>query len=604
MFNGVRDFTTAGLPASIPTLAEILRRHGYQTAAFVSSFALHSMWGLNRGFEVYDEDLGLEPGRSADVFLTVRRGDRTVDRLLAWLNQRGRAPFFLWLHLYDSHSPYQSPEPYSSKYAGHPYDGAIAFDDAQVARVLARLKELHLFDAMAIVLLSDHGESLGEHGEDEHGFFIYNATLRVPLILKLPAGSPQKIVTQPVGTVDVSPTIAQLCRVPAGDTRSFQGRSLLRTLAATPAGEDVGVYGESYYPRDSFGWHELRGLVNSRFKYIEAPRPELYDLASDPGERTNLAQSHASVANSLQERLRDIEGRYAAPAGPSLAKLDPETIERLRSLGYVSFQSPATLEPDTQRADPKDKIATLRSILHASDLRRLGRYSEADEMLSRLQQTEPGLYVVPFERGENFLAWSKPQPALEEFGKALTLNPSFDQAALGLGRAHFLLGQDGPAATSFQLALHFNPRNFMARVALAKVYWRQNLPAQAEPELARVLEEHPEMIEARGDYAAVLAKLGRYRDALPQFESALAANYRDPVFFNYLGITYAQLGDPEKALHAYEEAVQMNPHFAAAYLNLALQYQKQNQPEKARPYYQKTCELSQELCREYAKQFP
>ncbi len=433
MFNGVRDFTSPGLPVNIPTLAEMLRRRGYRTAAFVSSYALNSMWGLNRGFDVYDDDLGLEPGRSNDLFLVERRGDRTVDRLLTWLNQQGSAPFFVWLHLYDPHSPYRPPEPYLSRYASHPYDGEIAFDDAQVARVFTRLKETHRFDAMAVLLLSDHGESLGEHGEDEHGFFIYNATLRVPLILKLPGNSTRaKMTERPVGAVDVAPTIAQLCRVPAIDTRSFQGRSLLTTFSSTSSSEDESVYAESYYSRDSFGWHELRGLLNSRFAYIDAPRAELYDLQNDPGERHNLATSDASLAASLREKLEEVERRYAGHSASVPTPADPETVERLRSLGYVTLQSSAVTQSDPHRADPKDKIETLHRILRGGDLRRLGKYPEAEELLAALEQTEPALYVVPFERGENFLAWAKPQQALPEFGRALSLNSTFDQALLGV----------------------------------------------------------------------------------------------------------------------------------------------------------------------------
>jgi arylsulfatase A-like enzyme/Flp pilus assembly protein TadD len=654
MFNGVRDFTSPGLPANIPTLAEKLRRKGYRTAAFVSSYALNSVWGLNRGFDVYDDNLGLEPGRSNDIFLVRRRGDRTVDRLLAWLNQQGSAPFFVWLHLYDPHSPYHPPEPYLGKYASHPYDGEIAFDDAQVGRVFARLKELHRFGAMAVLLLSDHGESLGEHGEDEHGFFIYNATLRVPLILKLPGDRSQgnsqvnsaatphvilsaardprsssaisennglqgifaplrfaqndnmgmsRVITLPVGTVDVAPTIAELCGISAAETRSFQGRSLLSALSFSSS-EDASVYAESYYPRDSFGWHELRGLLDAHFAYIDAPRPELYDLQHDPEERHNLAPANASLAASLRDRLEEVERRYAGRAPSTPATPDPETVERLRSLGYVSFESSAATQNDPHRADPKDKIETLHRILRASDLRRLGKYSEAEELLAALEKTEPTLYVVPFERGENFLAWSKPQQALPEFGKALSLNPTFDQALLGLGRAHFLLGQDKPAAESLELALHMNPRDFLARLALAKVYWRQNLPAKAEPELAQVVKEHPDVPEGHADYAIVLVTLRKYREAMPHFERALAAGYRDPALYNYLGISYGEMGEQEKAREAYKQAVALDPNYAAAYLNLALLSRKQNQPEEARQYFQKTCQLSTTLCRQYAEQFP
>ncbi|MFZ0963840.1 MAG: sulfatase-like hydrolase/transferase [Terriglobia bacterium] len=605
MYNGVRDFTSPGLPTSIPTLAEMLRRRGYRTAAFVSSYALNSMWGLNRGFDVYDDNLGLEPGRSNDIFLVVRRGDRTVDRLLSWLDQRGSAPFFAWLHLYDAHSPYRPPEPYLSRYSSHPYDGGVAFDDAQVGRVFARLKELHLFNALAVLLLSDHGESLGEHGEREHGFFIYNATLRVPLILKMPENSPSaRTVPLPVGAVDVAPTIAQLCGIPSAETRSFQGRSLLTALAQDTTGENAFVYAESYYPRDSFGWHELRGLLNAHFAYIDAPRPELYDLQHDPEERYNLAASNASVAASLREKLEAIEQRYAGHAASTTSTPDPETVERLRSLGYVSFVSTSASENDAHRADPKDKIETLHRILSASDLRRRGKYADAENLLAALEEAEPALYVVPFERGENFLAWAKPQQALPEFGKAVSLNPAFDQALLGMGRAHFLLGQDKPAAESLALALHINPRDFLARLALAKVYWRQNLPEKAEPELARVVKEHPEIPEGHANYAITLAKLGKYREAMPQFEQALAMGYRDPVLYNYQGISYDQLGEPDKARAAYQQAVAHDPGYAAAYLNLALLSRKQNQPEEAHRYFQKTCQLSATLCRQYTTQFP
>ena len=432
MYNGVRDFTSPGLPASIPTLAEMLRVRGYRTAAFVSSYALNSMWGLNRGFEVYDDDLGLEPGRSNDIFLVERRGDRTVDRLLAWLNRQGSAPIFVWLHLYDPHSPYRPPEPYLSKYAGHPYDGEIAFDDAQVGRVIARLKELRRFNSMAVLLLSDHGESLGEHGEDEHGFFIYNATLHVPLIVKLPERSADastgrgtrdtgfrtpvevtspvsRVIPQPVGAVDVAPTIAQLCGIPAAEARSFQGRSLLPLLLQTPSIEDAAVYAESYYPLDSFGWHELRGLLTARFAFIDAPRPELYDLQHDPEERHNLAASETSIAASLREKLKVVEQKYTGQPASTPTLSDPETVERLRSLGYVSLQSSLAAKNDPNRADPKDKVETLHLVLRASDLRRERKFAEAEELLANLEKAEPTLYVVPFDRGENYLAWAKPR---------------------------------------------------------------------------------------------------------------------------------------------------------------------------------------------------
>ncbi len=606
MFNGVRDFTSPGLPSNIPTLAEIFRRNGYRTAAFVSSFVLNSMWGLNRGFEVYDDNVGFTADRAKNLFQLERRGDETVDRMLDWLNRTNGKPFFAWLHLYDPHSPYRPPEPYLSRYSSHPYDGEIAFDDEQVGRVMTRLRALNRYESTLIVLLSDHGESLGEHGEDEHGFFIYNATLRVPLILKLPSKTAKGLVaSQPVGTVDVPSTIGQVCKIPPEEARSFQGRSLLRAIEEPRASGDEAIYAESYYPRSSFGWHELRALVTPEFKYIEAPGAELYDFRRDPGERSNIIAKNSAVAALLRDKLRDFDRKFHEHQETSAtARLDPDTLEKLKSLGYISYQAgPAKDVADAGRADPKDKISALNQILRAGDLTRLGKYAEADQLLTRLEQDEPELYVVPFEKGENYLAWRKPRLAIGEFRKTLSRNPIFDQAALGLGRAYFLAGQDGRAATAFESALRLNPRNFLARLALAKVYWRESLPEKAEPELAQVVRARPEFAEARADYGIVLAKLGKYRQALPEIQRGIELGYRDAITYNYLGIAQAELGDRLEAIRAYEQAVKLNPQYAAAYLNLALQYLKQGQRVEALAYYQKVCERSDELCRQYASQF-
>jgi len=611
LFSGVRDFTSPPLPINIPTLAEMLRRSGYQTAAFVSSFVLNSMWGLNRGFEVYDDDMGIDKNRPRYLFLLARRGDDTTDRFLAWLNRNGNTPFFAWLHLYDAHSPYRSPEPYHGRYAGRPYDSAIAFDDAQVGRVISRLRALNLYTNTLVVLLSDHGESLGEHGESEHGFFLYNATLRVPLIIKLP-GEPLKsvAVSQPASTVDVASTIAQTCKLAPALSRSLQGRSLLNPSVLKGSGEPKGrpsevVYAESYYPRHSFGWHELRALLTRDFKYIDAPRPELYDLHQDPAERSNILAANSAVASTLRENLREFDRKFAVPEKRSAAAaLDPETLERLRSLGYVAYKAGAAETGDGEtRADPKDKVAILNHILRASDLSGRAKYAEADHLLAEVERQEPDLYVVPFQRGENLLAWRKPQLAVEEFVKALSRNPTFDQAALGLGRAYFLLDQDEQAATAFELALRSNENNFLARLALGKVHWRQNRVEKAESEFRAVVESHPEFGEARADYGIILAIRRNYSESLPQIQRGIELGFSEAIAYNYLGVCQAELGRPWEAIRSYEKAVELDPRYSAAYLNLALQYRNQGYPAKALAYYATVCKLSDELCKQYASQF-
>ena len=605
MWNAVRDFTSAGLPPEIPTLAAILKERGYATAAFVSAFALNSMWGLNRGFELYDDE---NPGAGApgnDPLLVTRSGDVTTTRMLTWLGAHAGKPFFVWLHLYDAHSPYRSPEPYRNRHAGRPYDGAIAFDDAQVGRVLDALRRQRVYDQTLVIIASDHGESLGEHGEAEHGFFVYNATLRVPLIVKWPGGEGRgRVVEEPVSTLDVASTIGQAAEVPAERQRSFQGKPLARFLRDYGTPSDP-VYAESYYARDSFGWHELRSIISGHYKYIDTPEPELYDLDRDPGERSNIAGSERATAGSLQASLEAIEHRFKGTReSVSNAGLDPEAVEKLKSLGYVAYQTASKQDDhDSQRADPKTKIATFNAILHVGDLRRSGRYAEASELIAGLRQKEPALDVLPFEAGENDLAWGKPQQAIGEFRAALQLNPRFDQAALGLGRAYLGVGQNADATTAMQLAVQLNPRDFLARLGLANAYVREHLPGKAGAELARLVAEHPGFAAGHADYGAVLVGERNYALAEKEIERALQLGHRDALTLNYLGIARAGLGQTKRAIEAYQEAIKFDPRYAAAYLNLAIAYRRLGQTSQAFENYQKSCELNEQLCRQYQSQF-
>lgn len=606
MWNGVRDFTSPGLPAGIPTLAEVLKQRGYSTGAFVSAFVLNSMWGLNRGFDLYDDESPTAGAPGNDPFLVMRPGDATTSRMLAWLDKHSQKPFFVWLHLYDAHSPYRSPEPYRSRHGDRPYDGAIAFDDAQVGRVLDALRRKGLYDRSLVIVTSDHGESLGEHGEAEHGFFVYNATLRVPLIVKWPRSSGRgRVVTEAVSSIDLASTIAQAAGVPAAAERSFQGKALTRFLGDQTASPEP-VYAESYYARDSFGWHELRSLVTGKFKYIDAPQAELYDLEHDPAEQSNIAATDRATTGSLGASLQEIEHRFEnGKQATSNAAVDPETLAKLKSLGYIAYQAGSgQSSSESGRADPKEKIGVLNEILRIGDLRRAGKYPEAGALIVELRQREPTLYVLPFEAAENDLGWGKPQEAIGDFRAALQLNPRFDQAALGLGRAYFELGQYPDAVAALELTLHLNPHNFLARLVLANVYVRQNSLEKAETELSRLVAEQPGFAEGHAAYGALLVRHENYAQAEREIERGLELGHRDAVTFNSLGIAQAELGRPKEAIKAYQEAVKLAPGYAAAYLNLAIECRRLGDAAEALQYYRKVCELSDQLCRQYRAQFP
>src|SRR5271154_1421337 len=290
--NGVQDFTGQPLAPQFRSVAQAYQKAGYATGAVVSAFVLDRSWGLARGFDFYDDAFSAEAFEKNDVGLVQRPAGESVAHAVAWLKKSPRRPFFLWLHLYDPHSPYDSPEPYRSEYRSHPYDGAIAYADHELGNLISWLKQNHLYDSALIVALSDHGESLGEHGEDEHGFFVYNATVHVPLIVKPPAesGIASGRRREPVETTAVAPTLLQVSGL-KNKTRSadpiykqFQSDALLGNHQGSSETRKDPAYSETFYPFSSFGWSPLHALESERFHFIQAPNPELYDLATDPGE--------------------------------------------------------------------------------------------------------------------------------------------------------------------------------------------------------------------------------------------------------------------------------------------------------------------------------
>ena len=348
---GVRDNTGAPLSGDFQTLAEALGARGLTTGAFVASAVLAPRRGLDQGFGTYSLGTSLAcPGWPR----ARRPADDVVSEAVTWLARHDAAPFFAWIHLYDTHRPYQLPDDYTRSYAD-PYAAAIAFEDAQIARLIGHLEARDLLDDTLIVVVGDHGESLGEHGEDSHGIFIYQEALRVPLIIRGPGVIPRR-VSAPVRLVDVMPTILDMFGVA---TPSMDGLSLTNLLAGAGEGASREVYAESLYPQ-RFGWASLRSLRADRYKVIDAPRPELFDLDSDPYEQRNLFESKPSVAAGMLNRLRSFDSeRGRSDAAPDV---DRAFAERLASLGYVSGTSGRVPSVSDGQTDPKDMIAAFNHL--------------------------------------------------------------------------------------------------------------------------------------------------------------------------------------------------------------------------------------------------
>jgi len=615
--NGVQDFTGQPLGAQFRSVAQAFQKTGYTTGAVVSAFVLDRSWGLARGFDFYDDAFSASEFEKKDIGLVDRRAGESVAHAIAWLKKTlrpagtdmsihpTRRPFFLWLHLYDPHSPYDPPEPFRTEYGGHLYDGEIAYADHELGGLISWLKQNHLYDSSLIVMLSDHGESLGEHGEDEHGFFVYNATVRVPLIVKPPAGS--GIATgrksEPVETTAVAPTLVELAGVKDAITAQFQSRPLLKDVKKDKSdGIQAGnnpAYTETFYPFSSFGWSPLHAFESERFHFIEAPKPELYDLERDPGETKNIADEQPATVAVLRERLQAFLARnpFHAHSGSSRAagNLSPEAQEKLRALGYFGFRAAVSTEALKQGlADPKDKLWEFNSILKAGDQYHLGNAEAAEALLKKVQEQDPNLYVVPFMLGESAIRQKDWNRAAEQLGRCLELNPSFDNAMTGLAFALRKLGQPDKAKIWLEKAIHDNPQNYRAWYESGLLEAASN-PAAAQAAYEKAIAIQPNFSPGQRDLGMLLFHRKDYVRAAPHLEKAIALGLEDAHIDNFLGICYAQTKRPEKAVKEYQRAIQLDAKLAEAHLNLAHAYQVLGR-SKAREEYKTACALDAQFC--------
>ncbi len=612
MWNGARDFTSPPLSPHVGLLAQAFERHGYRTAAFVSAFVLDSSWGLARGFQTYDDRFPTEQYQTRNPGNIERPANVTVDHVLAWLkrgdfNRPGAAPFFVWMHLYDPHSPYDPPQPYHRLYAGHLYDGEIAFADSQIGRLFAYLRKTGLYDRSLIVLLADHGESLGDHGEKEHGFFIYDSTLHIPLIIKPPRGEARpQVVKAPVGEIDVAPTILDLLGMRDPLRRQFQGSSLASLVLGKGSAPHRPVYAETLYPRDSFGWSPLHSITTERYHYIQAPHPELYDWRTDPGETHNLYDRHRALGAALHGELQQFEQRFTPAKALETASgppLSPETVAKLRSLGYLAYSAPAAPTAGGNLPDPKDKLKVYNGILHAGDLTSVGRYDESEQVLEALEAGNPHVYVIPFMEGENAAHAHRWKQAQEKFLACLKLNPDFSQAVIGLARAYLNNGQAADARPWLELAVKQNPHNFLAFFALGLAAVQQGHQQEALEQFTRSVKEKPDFPLAQEQLGGLLLQMKRYREATGPLAKALQLDPQNAMIANLLGTSYANSGQFPQAVEAYRKALNLKPDYAAARLNLAFAYLRAGDHAKARQEFQALCRQDQALCQRFQSVF-
>jgi arylsulfatase A-like enzyme/tetratricopeptide (TPR) repeat protein len=588
-WHGVRDNGGFYLGDDQVTLAEHLKAQGFRTGGFVGAFVLDRRWGIAQGFDRFFDDFDLEKfGDTPSMDAIQRPGSEVVDRALEWLAEDRATPFFAWVHLYDPHTPYAAPEPYRSRFPASmsgAYDAEIAASDAQVGRLLDALEQQGRLHETLVVVVGDHGEMLGEHGEQTHGFFIYDAAVRIPLIVAGP-GVAARAVKDQVRIVDVMPTVLDLL----GQARpeAVQGVSLM-PLAR---GERLGLvaHSESWYPRYHYGWSELQSIQDGRYKYIRAPRPELYDLASDPHEGQDLgdAARRATMDAALSEMLARTTNEDAAK-GPQA--VDSETEERLAALGYVGGSVSARHLEDRPRGDPKDKIGLYNLLKQAGTSSSEGR---TDEAIARVEQAiaeDPEIVEAHMLLG-NFLKKAKrAKDAIAAYKRALALDPEHQGALFSLAVAYKDVGRFEDARIGLERARALDPRNGKVLFQLADVLMREGRPDQAEAvlkdALERKVEEHRFLLKLGESY--VEAK--RWDEAEKALLAALAKKPGiDTARFN-LGVVYEEKGDVERAIASYQGELQDNDKAYRAAFNLAKLLQKRGRNQEALALYRKAVEI-------------
>jgi arylsulfatase A-like enzyme/Flp pilus assembly protein TadD len=528
LLSGMHDFAANSLNPTQPTLASVLKEQGYTTGAVIGSAVLDSRFGLNHGFDFYYDHFDFNRLQESNLDEMKRPGNVVADVALDWLGKNYGKKFFLWMHLYDPHYPYRPPPPYSEEYKARLYDGEIAFADAQVGRLIAFLKDRDLYRNTLIVLTGDHGESLGEHREKTHGFFIYNATLHVPVIFHLPGSVSAKSVSNLVNLADLMPTVLQVLKVAVPS--QVQGRNLLPLMTPKKEDESGSLYAETFLPRLHFNWSELRSLETENYHFIDAPKPELYDLAKDPDETQNLFPQKKALAEEMRARLAALIRQYSA--GQELAEktgLDPALMERLKSLGYAGFSgggSPTITGPNLP--DPKDRIQVYELFSDAMADSQHGRYSESTEKLNAALQTEPDSVPAHYLLGLNYYRMREFPKAVEELQRVLQLSPDYALAAFQLGLAYARTGDFDHAIQTLKRALELDSTNFSAAYNLGAAYLQKKMLPQATAAFRQSITIAPEYAPSHRALGEILLYEGQIDDALMELRRAAELAPQDP----------------------------------------------------------------------------
>ena len=575
--HGVHDNTGFRLPETTPTLATLLRARSFRTGGFVSAFPLDARFGLGRGFEVWDDRIGGGEWRASFV-IPERAGQRTVAEAVRWLGPPGGKPSFCFVHLYEPHFPYEPPEPFASRFRGRPYDGEVAAADAALEPLLRPLLEAGASAHTLVVLTSDHGEALGDHGESTHGVFAYEPTLRVPLVVWAPGLLRPRVVEEPVRHVDVLPTVLDLLGLEAAP--DLPGRSLVPLLAGRGGTARPGYF-EALSASLNRGWAPLRGVREGGLKYIDLPVPELYDLGADPSETHNLAASRPAELDRLRERLTRLR---AGEKGIARVAESREAVERLRALGYVSGGGSGTKERYGPDDDPKALIELDAQTSEMLRLHHEGAIAHAIAVGQEVIRRRPEMSLVHLQIAYMERARGDLPAAVAAVRRAVALRPTDAEAVSLLG---VYLTEEGHAADAVRL-LESYAREAGADLDVLTAYGMALATAGRRGEALAVFErargEHPTSAMVLVNAGTVILMDGDVPRARQAFEAALDIDPGVARAHNSLGVIAAREGRMPEAVERWKRAVALNPEDYQTLFNLGSVLWTAGRREEARPF--------------------
>jgi arylsulfatase A-like enzyme/Tfp pilus assembly protein PilF len=596
MYHGVRDNGGYYLEPEQITLAEILKDQGYATGAFVAAFVLDSRWGLDQGFDRYFDDFDLSKFETISLDTVQRRGDEVLAEALTWLESVREKRFFSWIHFYDPHTPYEPPEPYLSQYEGvrwGRYDGEVAYVDSLMGELMEWLEAKELIDSTIVVFMGDHGESLGEHREVSHGFFVYDVTVAVPFILQAPyRGFQGRRVEARVRTIDLMPTLLGLLGLDVPEP--VQGKSLVDLCTGRVSDLDLVAYSESLFSRHHYGWSDLKSLSSGDYQFIAAPRPELYDLNADPLQQNNLASERPDEVRRFENELQEILDRYSMEGieDKQPQTLDPETQAQLAALGYIGGPSKINIDPSVPLADPKDKIELFNLIKQAGGDSSEDRMDEAFEKIRRVLVEDPDILEAHSILGNLHRKQGEIEEAIEAYKEALARDPEYKPALSSLATAYEEMGRLEDAAAGYRRVLELDPRDNRAHFLLAGIHAQREEFETALELLSKSVELGTERAPAHNLMAECYIGLEKFAEAEAEAKRAIEMKEDLPTAHYNLALALEELGETQEAIRAYEREIEITPENFKTHFNLAKLYGQVGRGDKQMVHFQKSIELN------------